>query len=110
MSARGLLLILLTPLFKHSSSLTLNRPPQWHNISLPKNKMKIPDAELWWEQPKLRDGAGVAPVTTIEILFQRHAAAAASHGSAGSRPISHRAKGWGQVRGYTITSNSGLGF
>lgn len=65
--------------------------------------MKIPDAALWWEQPKLRDGAGFASVTAVEILFQRQAVPASWSMASGALEKRTRAKG--QVGGYTFATN-----
>lgn len=65
--------------------------------------MKIPYAALWWEQPKLRDGAGFASVTTVEILFQRQTVPASW--SMVSRALEKRIRAIVQVRGYTFATD-----
>lgn len=65
--------------------------------------MKIPYAALWWEQPKLRDGAGLASVTTVEILFQKQVVPASW--SMVSRALEKCIRAKGQVGGYTFATN-----
>lgn len=65
--------------------------------------MKIPYAALWWERPKLRDGAGFESVTTIEILFQKQAVSASWSKASGALEKRIRAKG--QAGGYTFATN-----
>lgn len=65
--------------------------------------MKIPDAALWWEQPKLRDGAGFASVTTVEILFQIQAVPVPW--ITARRALEKRLRAKEKVGGYTFATN-----
>lgn len=53
------------------SCVTSGPAPRRKTQHLPRPKMKIPYAALWWERPKLSDGAAFESVATVEILFQK---------------------------------------
>lgn len=64
--------------------------------------MKIPYAALWWERPKLRDGAAFESVATVEILFQKRALLCILE----QCELEKRRQGQrGQAAGYTFATN-----